>query len=1092
MTAYGSIPAALVATRLFVPLKRNNYYVNGNERETFPLDVSQAEDSYGDGYWVATIGDVSPNAGPPGVVTVTYNIPLDLSASGLKAGKTVVIQPLLNNYGLVNYGRYIIQSVNFTPCTPVETQITVFDAVHAQGGSPFPVAPIGSQVGLYLDAGSVSFDMETATDFSPITSNFKRHFEVYIDQNGETFTHERGRFSLNGNITVNGQNLYTSTTALAQMDLVRISPKLRGYSFGPLTKITLYIASLDPVGGFYTGNLASYDGATYTRPGPTVTGRIGEVVRFYDETNIDYIDVFFSTTNSLPTLSGAYVDVQLLPSLALDENIMILASCQHNTAANAITQLQDLRQFGNTSEEQFTTSALEYIAAPARHLNFNGVIRGFDLPANQSTGVAYGYGVQLSFTGGLALVNGNLIAIDDQAFIIPPLQEIYLSVAYPINYALCVNDENDLVTVVLTDYDAITGTPNVPNRVVRVNNPVSSTTYTVDSCTFSYLLNNRKDLTVLYVVSSAVTGSGSGTATTVTNTRDVRRNVKDSDSSIPAVVTNDNSQGNFETLIAAFNWISFNTTYQNTVYVKGISSINSNISFSPSQLNVLGGGAAAAITFNENVVANNTTFTNVNLNFFGAGSLTSNSCNFIGLTAVFTTTTTITNATFNNCTLTFAQGAILTNVTFNNCTVIFTTGTFTTQNVVFNTCSITQYVTFPSGVGISIIDSQVTVNTTRAFELGSNYTFEGSTFIWTVPTDGSYVTTDLINTGNAMFHSSLGANANITNLKVRDCIFNVALNSGVNRYGFFSFQFTDPTAYIQNIDISSNRFLTTAPSGSNDVRAVISFNSMLAITPVGQTNTSIGKSPTMFGVTVNNNFCNYDQMIAITSARLLIGPGFNTVVGPLVSTVDCQISGNTCGTIGFITASTLPLDASNSVANGLIRDRSPGLTIEKNSCKFITNLDNFGQYITYRLTYPDNGGNASRHDLVTVSTGPATISNNTANWIQVGSGGYGEYITQTTIAAGSNGVSLPTGTINVSSTVGFPTSGTMIVFTSCWSPRSYLYWNFRWQQLYWMYWWNRNYVYWWRSYVCNWHLRWSNYRQQYSFPKQPNLSECFC
>ena len=144
LTSYASIPASLAATKLFVPLKRNNYYVNGNERETFPLDVSQAKDSYGDGYWVSTITSVVNSAGPPGTVTVTYNIPLDLSASGLKAGKTVVIQPLLNNYGLVNYGRYIIQSVNFTPCTPVETEITVFDAVHAQGGSPFPVAPIGS------------------------------------------------------------------------------------------------------------------------------------------------------------------------------------------------------------------------------------------------------------------------------------------------------------------------------------------------------------------------------------------------------------------------------------------------------------------------------------------------------------------------------------------------------------------------------------------------------------------------------------------------------------------------------------------------------------------------------------------------------------------------------------------------------------------------------------------------------------------------------------------------------------------------------------------------------------------------------------
>lgn len=52
-----------------------------------------------------------------------------------------------------------------------------------------------------------------------------------------------------------------------------------------------------------------------------------------------------------------------------------------------------------------------------------------------------------------------------------------------------------------------------------------------------------------------------------------------------------------------------------------------------------------------------------------------------------------------------------------------------------------------------------------------------------------------------------------------------------------------------------------------------------------------------------------------------------------------------------------------------------------------------------------------------------------------GAFGVGAYIwggpEQTTIAAGSNGVALPTATINVASTVGFPTSGDIIVDTDC-------------------------------------------------------------
>ena len=606
---WGSIVSALVPTRLFVPLVSNNFYVNGSELQAFPYDVSQAEDNYGDGYWVATITNVTTNAGPPGNVAVTYNIPLDLSNSGLQAGKTLIIQPTDGyNYGLVNYGRFFIQSVNFTTCAPFQTLITVYDAVHAQNGSPYPVAAIGSTVGVYFNASSVTFDAETATDFSVPTpySNFKRHFEVYVDDTGNTYTHERGRFCTGGTTTVNSVTLYSSVLATA-MDIVSISPKLRGYTFGSVTKINLYISNFNPITGQFVGNLQSYNGIV-TRPGPTVTGRIGEITRFYDETNIDYIDIFFGLSSIPSSISGQFLDIQLFPSLALDKSIMIIASCQVN--GTIVNQLIDLREFGNTSEEQLTTSAINFISAPDRLLHTNGVIRGFDT----ILGGPYGTAGLLSVSGGLALVNGNLNAVDDEIFIIPALQEYYESTYYPINYALCVNSDGDLIIIVLTDYDSVLGTPNnALNRIVTVLNVVSSTSYSIDSCNFSYLLNNRKDLTILYVVSSTVTGYGNNANTSI-SLRDVRRFINDSDSNIFATVTNDNSQGNFHNIQTSLNWLLFNNSFQNQLQIRGNWVLSTDPGFNNiPQLQVFGVSSNSILNATVPLYISGTTFNNITI-----------------------------------------------------------------------------------------------------------------------------------------------------------------------------------------------------------------------------------------------------------------------------------------------------------------------------------------------------------------------------------------------------------------------------------------------------------------------------------------------
>jgi len=205
MSSFGSPEAAQNPTKIFLPLKRNNYYINGTEKEKLNIEELQSLDSFGDGYWPGIIHTRTVFPGPPpvGRVETTYRIALDLSSSDLKIGKTIVIQSL-GQGTLVDFGRFIIKDINFS-CPPNPfTDITVYDAVHGTALSPVPTLDVGGKVAIYFNSDSVSFNKESATDFSNVTP-FKRHFEIYIDQNANTFSHERGRINISGsNMTING------------------------------------------------------------------------------------------------------------------------------------------------------------------------------------------------------------------------------------------------------------------------------------------------------------------------------------------------------------------------------------------------------------------------------------------------------------------------------------------------------------------------------------------------------------------------------------------------------------------------------------------------------------------------------------------------------------------------------------------------------------------------------------------------------------------------------------------------------------------------------------------------------------------------
>lgn len=405
---YGSSAAALLPTQLFIPLKRNNYYVNGSESERLAIEpASQALDGYGDGYWVATVQNV---AYPPGRVQTTYRIPLDLSSTGLKIGKTIVVQPLVGG-SFIDFGRFIIQSVTFNCAPNVYTDVTVYDAVHGNGSTPSnnTIQPF-SQVKVYFSADSVSFNAENASDFATPTPSgqFKRYFEVYVDDVGFTYVQERGRITLSGGTaTVNGTSLF-GYAQLSKLDIVTISPKLRGYQYSTVNKITLNMTSFVSATSTYTGYLAAYDGTNFTHLGPITTGKVGEITRFYDETYSDYIEISFAVGSTISDFTNQVIDFQLFPTLELDTDIMLIGTCQVNDTTQTVNKIVDKRQFGNISEKDLSTSVFDYLAVPEKYFHSNGVVRGFD--------ISYGNTTIASGSNGFALPQTVINVLTTQGF----------------------------------------------------------------------------------------------------------------------------------------------------------------------------------------------------------------------------------------------------------------------------------------------------------------------------------------------------------------------------------------------------------------------------------------------------------------------------------------------------------------------------------------------------------------------------------------------------------------------------------------------------------------------------------------------------
>lgn len=656
LASYNSSEVAQVPMKLFVPLAKNNYYVNGVERERFNLEPGQILDTYGDGYWHATIA--TKTIVPGQRTEVTYKINDDLSDVRWKPGQTVVVQK--NDSGsAVDFGRFFIKDIQFNNCPGPNayTNLTVYDAIHSTGISPYLSSAVNAKVQIYFTSDSVSFNEENASDFTVVNSPFKRFFEIYINQDGYTFSHERARLNISGtNQTVNNVALYSDSN-LININLHNVSPKLRGYVFNSINKINLQIHSYDQATGVFDGYLCKYDGSDLTNQGPLTYGKKGEVTRFYDESNIDYIDFIFNLDDSIPQITSTkHIDIQLFPTLSLDDEVMLLGTCQINDSTKKISYLRDVRQFGNVSEQQLTDSAVNFINAP-NQLHENGIIRGFELSTTLS---GDGYNL-LHIDGGTALINGKVVYVNDEYIAIPIVHEtlypLFTTDISTVKWFVCLNEFGKYELIASTDFDTAGSTATSYNsavldhtRLFYAKNPnnISEPPYTIKGDYFSNLVLNNKRLTPVAVITAPVILSGVQYIIDELNIviKDARRFISNGHVGMNSPFSI-GANSNFRTVEAMYTWLSELNNFKsfnynlankigNTVKVHDIIDISNTTLTFKNKVIFVGEGGRFVVNTQTNLT--NIGFenlrvdigSNIGLNLYGANTLNNCYLNYTG------------------------------------------------------------------------------------------------------------------------------------------------------------------------------------------------------------------------------------------------------------------------------------------------------------------------------------------------------------------------------------------------------------------------------------------------------------------------------
>ena len=517
--------ASNFSTLIIMPVSGRNVFVNGNRRDT----LAKPRFTEGDGYWIATAGAVTgyPNA-------VKYTIPLDLATEGLNAGRTIVVQPIdPNNIDITAYGRFIIDNVSFTCGGAGETDITVINGVHGVGNPTLSGLP--GQVKVYLSDDSVFFNLNNMVGDDPL--GYNHYHEVFVNNLGKSVSVERARIPKSDSNTNtpgvpvgSGGVGGTGVAGLSGWNIRRVSPKLRGYSGSNFRNyIRLNVITYDSLTGEFEVYLSDFSSGNI---GNIVKGKKNSIIRLYDNTFVNFIDIEFRDNVTSPgtTIPSGYTFIELFSSLIEDEEYFVVAGVSHND--KDFMSVTDLREFGTLSEENFTDSAIQFIEAGERYLHTNGIVRGFAFESVDATNSI------LTFSGGMALVNGAFIPVDSLNVKLP---EVRSSATNIVEFFICVTKTGQLKAIV----------KDIGVEFFEVNN-----LYFVESLSFREIIDTKKDLTIIARVKVTVGDPGGFSSLSVT---DARRHVINQDIGSFTWASTDETAGynaNFITADALMNWVN--------------------------------------------------------------------------------------------------------------------------------------------------------------------------------------------------------------------------------------------------------------------------------------------------------------------------------------------------------------------------------------------------------------------------------------------------------------------------------------------------------------------------------------------------------
>lgn len=612
--------AAQFPTKIIHPVKSRNYIVNGR-----PFDQFKSKELTTNGFWA---GDIDARNVTGSSVEVTYKINSVLETAGLKPGKTILIQPAVAYsdplYSDVDYGRFIIKSVVFNNCHCVNdyTLITVINGIHGTANPLSASGGVNLPVRIYFDEGSVSFDDQNIIDSSDTNLNYHRLHEIYINDAKTTFSHERARVAY---VTETSQ-LIDSTS----WHITGVSSKFRGYrdtSGSAFNKyIRLFIKNYNTVSGEFDGYLGQRDLSSpiMQHIGQITRGRKNVPVKFYDDTNVDFIELIFrdesSASPGLILVANKWIDVELFDSLILDQELLPLATCEVNWkplfGKNCIEYVRNAKQYGSISELEFTQSAVDFITAGEKYLHQNGIIYGFDTDIDALN-------LKFLIHGGIALVNGKIITTNN-LFVKLPVVTNTIVPPQNINWVVCINDNGDLESFPLTD----------TKTQFFARDEGSGQNYYIPSYSFIEL-TNKKNLVALYIINVNITTTIAPIA--ITGFSDVRKFIKNETSLIPltwigrdvndsdANINTSELSGHFNNFDQVKNWINWTKSTNNVIKVKGNIVSNSMIDVSLINYPTIFDGENGCI-FNLNSprgikFGSNITFKNISFNW-SPGALT--------------------------------------------------------------------------------------------------------------------------------------------------------------------------------------------------------------------------------------------------------------------------------------------------------------------------------------------------------------------------------------------------------------------------------------------------------------------------------------